>query len=146
MQKISILQWTVNTVSNMLEQGFMMQVHNYTSGYDLCASIHLYRQQHQQNTAQHALSKEPARLQQNVVAGSCSCPESDGMGYLKHASHFPDRNTTLQPCNRPRSVEVGELNSWTYVEVVQYAACAATYKGALIHTGYSQRCNCALTS
>ena len=81
-----------------------------------------------------------------MVAGSCSCMERGGMGYLKHASHFPDRNTTLQPRNGPRSVEVAEFSSRGHVGVVQYSAGAAAYKGVLMHTGHSQRCNCALAS
>ena len=60
--------------------------------------------------------------------------------------HFPDRNTTLQPRNGPRSVEVAEFSSRGQVGVVQYSASAAAYKGVLMHTGHSQRCNCALAS
>ena len=81
-----------------------------------------------------------------MVVGLCSCPASDRMGYLKYASRIPDRNTTLQPCNKPHSVEVAEFSSRGHVGVVQYSAGAAAYKGVLMHTGHSQRCNCALTS
>ena len=82
-----------------------------------------------------------------MVAGSCSCPESDGMGYFKHASHFPDRNTTLQPRNGHRSVEVTGLSSGGgHDGIVLYSASAAARKGVLMHTGHSQRCNCGLAS
>ena len=60
--------------------------------------------------------------------------------------HFPDRNTTLQPRNRPRSVEIAEFTSRGHVGVVQYSAGAATYKGVLMHTGHNQRGSCALAS
>ena len=60
--------------------------------------------------------------------------------------HFPDRNTTLQPRNGPRSVEVAELSSRGHVGVVQYSAGASTYKGVLMCTEDSQMCNCALAS
>ena len=81
-----------------------------------------------------------------MVAGSCSCPESDGMGYLKHASYFSDRNTTLQPRNGPHFVEVTEFSSRGHVGVVQHSAGAVACKCVLMHTGHSRRCNCALAS
>lgn len=34
-----------------LEQGLVVHMHNCTSSYDLCASIHTYKQQYQQITA-----------------------------------------------------------------------------------------------
>ena len=86
--------FSMDTVSNILEQGFMMQVHSYTSGYDLCASIHLYRQQHQQNTAllQHA-PRRKWRIQQNkarcVVAGSSSCLNSGSHALSIPFCYFP---------------------------------------------------------
>ena len=60
--------------------------------------------------------------------------ESDGMGCLQHASHFPDRNSTPQPQNGPRSVKVAEFSSKGHVGIVQYSAGAAAYKGVLMHT------------
>ena len=77
---------------------------------------------------------------------SCFCLESDGMGYLKHASHFLDRNMTLQSCNEHRSVEITEFSSRGHVGVMQCSISAADYKGALMHTGHSQKCNCARAS
>ena len=81
-----------------------------------------------------------------MVAGSCSCLESGSHALSIPFHHFPDRKTALQPCNGPRSVEVVEFSSRGHVGVVQYSAGAAAYKGVLMHTGHSQRCNCALAS
>ena len=67
-----------------------------------------------------------------MVPGSCSCPESDRMGYLKQ--------------NGPRSVEVAEFSSRGHVGIVQYSAGVAAYKCVLMHISHSQRCKCALAS
>ena len=56
--------------------------------------------------------------------------------------------TGARPCNQAtaRSVEVAEFSSRGYVGIVRYSASVAAYKGVLMHTGNSQRCNCALAS
>ena len=69
-----------------------------------------------------------------MVAGLCSCAESGLHALSIPFRHFPDRNTTLQPCNGPRSVEVAEFSSRGHGKVVQYSASAAVYKGVLMHT------------
>ena len=52
----------------------------------------------------------------------------------------------LQPHNGLHSVEVIEFSSRGHVGVVQYSAGTAAYQGVLMHTDYSQMCNCALAS
>ena len=78
-----------------------------------------------------------------MVAGSCSCLESGLHDLSIPFCHFPDREKS---CNGPRSVEVAEFSSKGHVGVVQYSASTAAYKGVLMHTDHSQRCNCTLAS
>ena len=68
-----------------------------------------------------------------MVAGSCFCQESGSHALSIPFRHFPDRNTTLQPRQGPRSVEGTEFSSMEHVGVVQHSAgAAAAYKGVLM--------------